>query len=220
MQLGGQSELGRRRLLLAHPAYLCPPADDHPAGQLWPYLKDLKVYVCPDDPQEVHPADSVVFSPLPGGGGSSYVLNSLLGGIGTSGFNGSTALPAPYTSYHAYTLGQIRYPGHTYVFIENGTLWGGGAGVPSAIYPDQMSEGIFYARFHLNRSGFAEGCTISFVDGHAIFWTYAIQDARSNSTSLHGDFSQFDHEWLSGNGPDVLQLAAWSGGPIPPGATP
>ena len=218
--LGGNPNWGEGVFSLPIPRTYVPPQTIIPQGQLWPYLKDLKVYVCPDDPQEVHPADSTLFAPLPGGGGWSYVLNSLLGGIGTSGFNGSTALPAPYTSYHAYTLGQIRYPGHTYVFIENGTLWGGGGGVPSLIYPSRMTEGIFYARFHLNRSGFAERCTIAFVDGHAIFWTYAIQDARGNSTSAHGDFSQFDHEWLSGTGPDVMQLAAWSGGPIPPGATP
>ena len=164
--LGGNPDWAEGVFPLPIPQTLPPPQTIIPQGQLWPYLKDLRVYVCPDDPQEVHPADSVVFSPLAGGGGWSYVLNSLLGGIGTSGFNGSMVLSAPY---HAYTLGQIRYPGHTYVFIENGTLWGGGGGVPSLIYPGRMTEGIFYARFHLNRSGFAEGCTIAFVDAPCDF---------------------------------------------------
>jgi prepilin-type N-terminal cleavage/methylation domain-containing protein len=217
----GNPNWGEGAFPLPDPQAYVPPQTFIPQGQLWPYLKELRVYVCPDDPQEVHPdpANHAAISVVPGGTGCSYALNSLLGGVGTSaGWNGATA-PAPYTSYHAYTLGQIRYPGHTHVFIENGTLWGGGSGVPQLIYP-KMTEGIFYARFHLNRYGFAEGCTISFVDGHAVFWTYAIQDARSISATAGADASQFDHEWLSGNGPDVLQLAAWSGGPIPPGATP
>ena len=203
---------------LPNPEAYVPPQTFIPQGQLWPYLRDFRIYICPDDPQEVHPANSIAFLALPGGTACSYWLNLLLGGSGTSGL--PPAPPAPYTSFHAYTLSQIRYPGHTYVFIENGNVWGIEPSNATPVYPNNMAEGIFYARFHLNSAGFAEGCTISFVDGHAIFWTYAIQDARSISVTPGGDPSQFDREWLSGTGPDVMQLAAWSGGPIPPGATP
>jgi prepilin-type processing-associated H-X9-DG protein len=63
----------------------------------------------------------------------------------------------------------------------------------------------------LHRAGAsAEGCTISFADGHAVFWQYASPNVAQ--------------EWAQrpvGNAPpDVLQLAAWSSGSVPPGVIP
>jgi prepilin-type processing-associated H-X9-DG protein len=117
-----------------------------------------------------------------------------------------------------YTLSQIKHAERTFVFIETNDYWNAspdalispcGAALPPPIYPKGLQEGGFVqvrpAAFH--RSGSApEGCTISFADGHAIFWQFAVPNIST--------------EWVSNVGPDVWQLAAWGDGPLPPGVTP
>jgi hypothetical protein len=52
----------------------------------------------------------------------------------------------------------------------------------------------------------------SFCRRARAFLEYPIADA-----SVSGfDEKAFTNEFLQGKGPDVMQLAAWSGGPIPP----
>lgn len=53
------------------------------------------------------------------------------------------------------------------------------------------------------------GESISFVDGHAIFFNYDTWTAGPLIRTGDPNF-----QW------QAVQLAAWSGGPIPPGATP
>jgi prepilin-type N-terminal cleavage/methylation domain-containing protein len=198
------------------------PSTTIPRGQLWPYLRNLKTYTCPDDPQEFHWVFYAVAAEprqttAPGGTGTSYGVNPLLGDLG----NPFPSLPLhvawgkkPHTAYHynqASSVSRIKSPVHTYVFIED-IDWDGRAFPSVPIYPDHLSTTEPNGRLHLNASGKTEGCSISFADGHAIFWNYAFAGA-----SPGGDpESPFREEFTQGNGPDVMQLAAWSGGPIPP----
>jgi hypothetical protein len=50
--------------------------------------------------------------------------------------------------------------------------------------------------------GKSNGCAISFADGHALFYQYAFAGANNSIN------------------PDLPQIQAWSGGPVPPGIAP
>ena len=197
------------------------PSTTIPRGQLWPYLRDLKTYTCPDDPQEFHWVNHAAAAggptgAMPGGTGTSYGVNPLLGDLGIpSGWPRPPRDPfkkPPYAAYRASTVSRIKSPAHTYVFIED-IDWQGIEFPSVPIYPNNLAGTLVpNGRLHLNRSGKAEGCSIAFADGHAIFWNYAIADAAASG---FGE-SAFRDEFLQGKGPDVMQLAAWSGGPVPP----
>lgn len=185
------------------------------AGLLWPYLKTEAVYRCPDDIQPTAPM--------------SYQINGLLAGrVGT-----------PKT---LLSLIEIRRPATTFVFIEG--LSGDGVHVltpdpreadatifmplnsfKTPIYPGRIFQlGGFPGQFHQGARAIAEGTALSFADGHAIFWQYT--DSRvgnlrqelfsfGTSTDLQGNVSTITQ--LITNSPDLFQLEAWSGGPVPPG---
>ena len=175
-----------------------PPAQVIPRGQLWPYLKNLNVYVCPDDPQQYHWEGDVPVQ-VAGGTGDSYAMNANLG----FAFPAAYPIPVPTSPYAitpVYTVGQIRHPDHTFVFIEDANQ----AGIQSQAFV--IPIGYTPGRVH-SRGSLPEGCTISFVDGHAIFWTYA-------------DGEHIADEVFNAAGPDANQLLAWIGGSIPQGATP
>ena len=65
-------------------------------------------------------------------------------------------------------------------------------------------------------------------DGHAVFWQYS--DSRlgnvaeslfqglASQTDLQGNVTKLTDALT--NSPDVFQLEAWSGGPVPPGVVP
>lgn len=155
-------------------------------GQLWPYLRDHRLCICPDDPQAFHPISAVSLAVAPPGTGTTYGLNPAIGDVGTV-----PGPPAKHLPGRAYTVGQIR-SASVWVFIE----WfdrSGFSGPPG--------------RIHLNSAGIAEGCTISFADGHAIFWTY-------------GDGAHIWPDIGLKKGGDYLQWAAWQQSPPPRGALP
>jgi prepilin-type N-terminal cleavage/methylation domain-containing protein len=156
-----------------------------PKGQLWPYLKNRKLYICPDDPQALRPA-SFMGGVLPGPTGTSYVLDWELGGWGmVLGKQFST------DPYQAYTTGAIR-SAKVWVFMEG---WDrtGHIGPPG--------------KLHLDGHGNPEGATVSFADGHAIFWAYV------DGNNIWPDIG-------NQRGPDYLQFEAWSQHPVPQGAPP
>lgn len=158
-----------------------------PQGQLWPYLRDRRVYLCPDDPNNLHPTSARTFAVGGGGSGTSYYLNPSLGDWGMVG-PGATH---PSNPFQAYTIGQIR-SARVWVFQEAGNTSGFG-GPPG--------------KLHLSSAGTPQGETISFADGHAIFWTYVDgQNIWINLTYKRG--------------PDYLQYIAWVQGPPLPGALP
>ena len=202
-------------------SYLAPPTTVHAAsgafnidvsgsirgGELWPYLTDEQVYFCPNAGADASYAPFVKTV--------SYHINVLLGGVPVEpGMPNLPVMSLPWPVTILYSTNQIKFPASRFVFIE------GSSGPP--IYPFNGFEQHYYAilppgQLHQGScpplpqkdrgagGGSPEGCTISFADGHAIFWTYA---------------GNVNAEWWEGNGPDMLQLAAWGGGPLPPGFGP
>ncbi|HEY8751056.1 MAG TPA: type II secretion system protein [Tepidisphaeraceae bacterium] len=170
-------------------------AHDIPTGMLWPYLRHPQVYQCPN---KVDPPNTW------------YAINAMLAGrVGT---------PLPY-----FTLGQLKHADRVFVFIEAQThaedgdgdfdaddvaIAGGRlhGGFGSPIYPDGYCQPL--GLYH--RLGSTNGTSISFADGHAIFWQYS----SDNTTAVNGNH---DAIRLDRSNPDVRQLMGWSGGPIPPG---
>ncbi|HSZ57436.1 MAG TPA: prepilin-type N-terminal cleavage/methylation domain-containing protein [Tepidisphaeraceae bacterium] len=169
------------------------PNQDLTTGALWPYLKDNQVYFCPND------------SSVPN---TIYVINGLLAG----------RIGRPTTLFN---LGQVPQPERTFAFIEAGPEVDS-AGNPeytnghlnssfaTPLYPAQKFIQL-PGTFHTH--GPNAGCTISFVDGHVLFWQYAnpifFQDTNSAANVL-----------ATRDTTDAYQLEAWSGGPTPPGSVP
>lgn len=162
-------------------------------GLLWPYLKNPAVYLCPNDPHGYSwdvTSQKVISNPS--GVGSSYDINWRTRG-------GDAPAQALYQR-----LSEIKHPSWLHVFIEGEST--------ALIYPPAQLA-MIPGKFH-ERQGYLEGCTISFADGHAIFWTYTTPGLKS--ASMEG---VLDHD-MRLNLNDTLQYCAWSGGPIPPGVTP
>ena len=169
---------------------------DIQAGLLWPYLRDKQVYYCPNDPL------------LPN---TVYAVNGLLAG--------RVGMPRTFTN-----LQQIRRGESTFVFIEalsagqdlddnrddaDDVNLGGPTerlhgSFDTPLYGIDKSFDQWPGRFH--SLGKTNGCTLSFVDGHAIFYQYVSPNVAAMVAA--------------GIDPDVRQIQAWSGGPIPPGMTP
>ena len=155
-------------------------------GMIWPYVKDAKSYVCPG---------YAGFSNT-----NSYQINGLLAG----------EIGIPVT---LFKLSQIRHASQTFVFTEayNPTSLGWLMNsFKTPIYPQRTYDWSDVPG--QNHTGGSAGETLSFADGHAIFWQYA--DSRTaiiERTSL---------TMTLGRSIDLYQLEAWSGGPIPPGVQP
>ncbi len=168
-------------------------------GQIWSYLQTEKVYVCPAD-QTINNTKT------------SYQLNGLL--------NGTIGNP-PF-----HRLDELIQPSKTFVFIEgapanilNGgqTMELNGVQFRTPIYPEFFfTVRGFPGENHMGPAGHAVGTGLSFADGHAIFWQYS--DPRTSQ--LVGPwFGKTIGNVAAPNSPDVFQLEAWSGGPVPPNAT-
>jgi prepilin-type N-terminal cleavage/methylation domain-containing protein/prepilin-type processing-associated H-X9-DG protein len=176
---------------------------DIPRGVLWPYLKNLQVYYCPNDP--VLP-DTV------------YAINGLLAG----------RVGVPRT---LFTLGQLRHAERIFVFIEAGpdasdSGSGGNCAAPNDRVPTavQVRPGASFATpfcpamtfgqlpgtYH--SIGAANGTPVAFADGHVVFWEYT---SPSGIADTQGSLAT-----ATSNSADVVQLEAWSGGPTPPGSNP
>jgi type II secretory pathway pseudopilin PulG len=170
------------------------------AGMLWQYVKNADVYRCPD---EMAVANK-----------TSYQINGLLAG--------TVGAPFPL-----HKLDELSQPSKTFVFIEGcapqmhiNTCFN------TPIYPSfHLSAGGWPGENHHGSSAAAVGTGISFADGHAIFWPYS--DPRSGNLleaswgGLLGPitYDAQGHAKFPGdaapNSPDVYQLEAWSGGPLP-----
>lgn len=206
-------------------AWLTPKSDysdiDWTAGRLWTYLKNRRVYWCPDDPRDPnHPMGyQTVFAHVERPY-VSYVMNGFLGEITIFQNNVTQVYGKPMT-----TISQIKHPASMLVFTEANPdadsfsfFW---PPVYSPVSQGQMTAAGFQrdfsfpAHFHLNRSH-AEGCTVSFADGHAIFWQY-IPDHSVTTTAALGTSDPVPTPFSSN---DKLQLDAWSAGPMPPGVIP
>jgi prepilin-type N-terminal cleavage/methylation domain-containing protein len=162
------------------------------AGMLWPYVKDHRTYQCPGAAFDTS---------------NNYQINGLMaGGVG-----------APQTFLN---LSQIRRPADTFVVIESFD--------PDGWMVDSFDTPIYPARqfsvFNLPgqthvAAGTGAGCSVSFADGHALFWQYA--DPRVGNIVAQGQYggSMARVTIMSGlaRSVDVYQLEVWSGGPVPRG---
>jgi type II secretory pathway pseudopilin PulG len=168
-------------------------------GKLWPYVKVAGVYVCPGDP----------FTHA-----NSYQINGMLAG--------EVGCPRTFL-----TLSEIRRAESTFVFIESYESHGWLINsFRSPIYP-RFSFLSIPGVNHAAAFGSATGSAISFADGHAIFWQYI--DPRTGRYVSGGGSPTPVYYPSASNGryvqppggppsaPDVYQLEAWSGGPVPPG---
>lgn len=161
-----------------------------PGGQLWPYLKDRNVYVCPGDPQSTRN----IGRRLPGlfisgASGTSYAMNLFL---------------APPRLFHSdlaiAKLSQVRHSASRLVFFEDDIGW----------IDDNGTDWARFSGFHGGSGGRVDGVTLSFADGHAIFWTWSIPGWMG--TVCGGPYIDGSH--------DSLQFSAWLTGVTPPGVTP
>lgn len=121
-----------------------------------------------------------------------YSIDGDLAGESTAAIGGKTLL----------TMGQIRHAYATFVFIEDydprGYLINS---FTTNAYPS-TSFGDDPANFHQG------GTTISFADGHALFWAY--NDPRTMQLGTGQNLT-------GGVTNDVPQIEAWNAGPVPPG---
>jgi prepilin-type N-terminal cleavage/methylation domain-containing protein len=129
-----------------------PVADDPvpliPNGQLWPYLKSQRVFLCPADPQQ---SRNVSLTPpgiyVPGATGTSYTMNIYLG-----------MPPALQDPLAIPILSQIRNTSKRMVFFEGDDGW--------------MYDGTYtwceINSWHASTQAAIGAIALSFADGHAI----------------------------------------------------
>jgi len=149
-----------------------------PNGQLWPYIKDRRVYVCPADPQEYRntsPTPPAVYKP--GATGTSYTMNALLG------FPQRPDMQLPQA---VSRMERIRNASQRMVFFEGNDGW---------VFPLQCEVNSF----HPSTSGSIGVIAISFADGHAIMWTLTGWGAEKRQWvgANQIDNDQFN-TWLAG----------------------
>jgi len=192
--LSGIDQLGKPRVI------------DFPNSRLWPYVHDINTYYCPNDTRPVKGAEDPMFS----GQGSlaSYGMNPLMGSVYI--YNDhvfvaqDAAVPLEQPVQLMKRLGQIRHPESTFVFIEVGPqLNSPEYHLPLLGTVTGLGINCTACTYH-RRGSNAEGCTISFADGHAMFWNYAVPVETS---PRNYDFPQ-------NNVIDKQQILAWSGGQI------
>jgi prepilin-type N-terminal cleavage/methylation domain-containing protein len=161
-------------------------------GILWPYLNNESVYLCPDDIlRKIHD--------------SSYQINGLLAGT----------VGAPYPLYR---LDDISAPASTFVFIEGAsTGFSLFTSFKTPIYQDYTFHLYGWpGENHHGNKAYADGTAISFADGHAIFWQYSDPRTGGLIQSAYAMMKSMSPSAMAPNSPDIYQLEAWSGGPVPP----
>jgi prepilin-type N-terminal cleavage/methylation domain-containing protein len=149
------------------------------AGLLWPYIKDAKPYHCPGD-AGFHVWTYSISNFMCGedGGGSLTVVTS---------------------------MNQVKHSSETFVFTEEDDYRQDATGynrnsfmvVPPSPGTRLGQEGRwidFPANFH-------KGCTVSFVDGHAIYFPFS--DPRTGKIKAP--------DAVTPNNPDLADFQRWSG---------
>lgn len=184
---------------------------DVTTGMLWRYLRSRDVYLCPSDPQQLVQSGTNAGA-IPGSSGFSYGVNTWLGDPRNWLVESNAPFLPPYQA-----LGQIKHTERTALMLETNTVDSVYyASQPFPVYVKHTLYGVYpqgwltwpiISYTHTNGGGRIAGCSVSFVDGHAIFWTYGGAEQVGTRAPR--------------NSPEFTQLAAWSGiGEIPPGVTP
>ena len=176
---------------------------DPRTGLLWPYVGDERIYFCPNHqrPDDSHPTHWEPYVPTLSSYSISYAMNHTLAGV---------TLGDPVRGIYSTRLlvNEIRWPASTFVFIEPAPGARGAGYMPPYFAPKYHTGVGFDAPPGVNHPlRAANGTTLSFADGHAIFWQYASQST----------YDPYDPS--SVNSADALQLAAWAGfAVVPPGS--
>ena len=164
-------------------------------GMLWPYVKTVDVFRCPS---------GKMFN-----NNNNYQINGVLAG----------EVGIPKTLFN---LSQIKHSRSTFVFTEAFCPYGWLINsFKTPIYPERIYSSVDVPG--QNHTGGSAGETISFADGHVIYWPYA--DPRTGTIAMvaerggHGAGGS-DLQNIMGRSIDLYQLEAWSGGPVPPGTMP
>jgi type II secretory pathway pseudopilin PulG len=179
--------------------------DDPSVGALWPYLKEQRVYYCPNRPlpatmhHTVASPDDYV----------SYSIN-LVAAPGIAFANTLLSDDNPKPPGGTYHITDIKRPATTFVFIERGDAIAVPTYVPPIYLPKTRTTVQIVSppgKNHPLRG--SNGTAISFADGHAIFWQYASRSTYNNPYTPEP------------NSADGVQLATWSGAAAtPPGGIP
>lgn len=146
------------------------------AGQIYPYLKNVKAYHCPAD-NSMTGGDLRV---------RSYSMSQTFGSGGH----------LPWPQYKTYTkLGSIRHASETWVLIDEAEEY-----INDAAFGVKMTlPGSYLGNIVDAPSGrHAGACGISFADGHSIVhkWKSPLT-YKSHDTSIHDDAFVTDMVWLS-----------------------
>jgi hypothetical protein len=178
---------------------------DYPNSRIWPYVQNYDVFRCPDD---FRLDTAYIGAPLLPTNGpmhtlGSYWINGYLGAIGYDPRSFPLGCSGAPDIFKMKNLSQIKHPASTFLFSE-GISCDNATGVTTIpVYPRSVQ--LFANGYHtLNR--YCDGASLSFVDGHAIFWSFA------DDTRLGGGIGVLLTQ------PDCIELQGWSGAPfLPPG---
>jgi prepilin-type N-terminal cleavage/methylation domain-containing protein len=175
---------------------------DFPNSRLWPYVHDINCYYCPNDTRPVKGTCDPMF-PLVGSL-ASYGMNPVMGELYVSGDTVHViGDPGMSPQQLVTTLAQIRHPESTFVFIEVGPTYGSPEyGLPIPNTSSDINPFPPACPYHRHGS-VCEGNTISFADGHAMFWTYAKPVEVSNVDRYY--------YYVQYNMIDQQQILAWCG---------
>ena len=204
---------------------------DITSGKIWPYIKDKKVYICPNDPQQTYIG---LYGSLQRPSEFSYAQNMFLGNFSLGHFNGyvnnNVVSPAPFwltptpgerANEPLARLSQIKHPEQTLLFGEIGDFSGhyatyyrmraylsGSFLVASSSQPSDPGPFVGTCGFQFvprpQRSPVDPPCHLS-------------MDTPSSGTTRETSIKELQNQIL---GPDLQQTAAWSGvGQCPPGVS-
>jgi prepilin-type N-terminal cleavage/methylation domain-containing protein len=143
------------------------------AGPLWPYVKTEKVYKCPGDT---------------GFHVWTYSISNFLNGEDSGG-----------SLKVVKSLNQVKHSAETFVFTEENDYRASATGYNRNSFmvlpPPSLTWIDFPANFH-------KGCTVSFVDGHAIYFPFS--DPRTAKI-------QSPNTTMTAPAPDLVDFQKWSG---------
>ncbi|HEU5124774.1 MAG TPA: prepilin-type N-terminal cleavage/methylation domain-containing protein [Verrucomicrobiae bacterium] len=150
-------------------------------GQIFPYVKSVKVYHCPADKT----TDGYV-----GGGGSELRVRSY---SMSQTFGNGNHLPSP--AYRIYNkLGSIQNPAETWVLIDEGDT------INDSAFGVKMTRPGSYLGYIVDTpSGRHAGATgMTFADGHSIIhkWMSPLT-WKSHDASIHDEAFVTDMVWFS-----------------------
>jgi prepilin-type N-terminal cleavage/methylation domain-containing protein/prepilin-type processing-associated H-X9-DG protein len=115
-----------------------PYVSQHPErGAIWPYVKSLQVYVCPDDPNGATKQ-------------LSYSMNQYIGSVAPIGSGSAGGVPA--SVLHPMTMALADHPSTTILLIDEQLTLNDGNFAPCADKPSRVHTG---------------GANFALLDGHA-----------------------------------------------------